>query len=177
MLLKVNCCISLLVVFKSKSKIKDDKILKSCGDIKRKIFPRSACKALQALACFEVNAHEKFQLTDEQIALLCASHNAEPEHLRVAGEMLAKINLTEASYECGGHYQSEKILLASIEANAGQVPPIRQIFNNCSGKHAGMLAACVALKIDPKGYTSKTHPIQRRIAKYRPRLFVFYSFI
>ena len=78
---------------------KGGQVLKSCGDVKRKIFPRSACKALQALACFEVGAHEKFQFTDEMVALLCASHNAEPEHIRVATEILSKINLTEARSE------------------------------------------------------------------------------
>lgn len=113
----------------------------------------------------QIGAPALFKFDDEMIALMCASHNAEPDHLRVANEILTRIGLTEASYECGAHYQSEKILVAAIEANGGRVPAKRRILNNCSGKHAGMLAACVAARIDPKGYTSKTHPIQRRIAK------------
>jgi L-asparaginase II len=73
------------------------------GDIASPIFPRSAIKAFQALAMVEMAA-DRFGFTDAEIALACASHSGEPEHVRVARAMLAKLGLSEADLECGAHW-------------------------------------------------------------------------
>jgi L-asparaginase II len=64
------------------------------GDIAGPIFPRSAIKAFQALPMVEIAA-DRFGFTDAEIALACASHSGEPEHVRLARAMLAKLGLSE----------------------------------------------------------------------------------
>src|SRR6266436_4891099 len=68
----------------------DGAVFAQIGDIERPIFPRSAVKALQALPLVESDAADRLQLTDDELALACASHNGEPEHTRTAAHMLAK---------------------------------------------------------------------------------------
>ena len=77
------------------------KVLMSAGDIRRPVFPRSAIKAFQCLPVIESGAAEAFGFTNEEIALACASHNGEPDHIRIASAMLAKAGNREDDYECG----------------------------------------------------------------------------
>jgi len=130
------------------------------GDIASPIFPRSAIKAFQALAMVELAA-DRFGFTEEEIALACASHGGEPEHVRVARAMLAKLGLDQADLECGAHWPYDAEAQHALAA-AGERPGA--IHNNCSGKHAGMLALALTLDVDPKGYTDVSHPVQRTIA-------------
>ncbi|MFM8746819.1 MAG: asparaginase [Aestuariivirga sp.] len=131
------------------------------GAIAADMFPRSAVKAFQCLPIVESGAAERFGLTDEEIALCCASHNGEPAHLRVARALLAKAGNAEALYECGAHWPADEAsrfaLVKSGEACAA-------VHNNCSGKHAGMLALARQLGAAPHGYTRPDHPVQRLIA-------------
>jgi L-asparaginase II len=137
-------------------------LVRSAGDIDRPIFPRSAIKAFQCLPVIESGAADAFGLTDEEIALACASHNGEPEHLRVARSLLEKAGNTEADFECGAHWPHQPAALRELVRSGGQP---RQIHNNCSGKHAGMLALARRLGVDPHGYTAREHPVQRAIAR------------
>lgn len=130
------------------------------GETGRPVFPRSAIKAFQALPVVEIAA-DRFGFTDAEIALACASHTGETEHVQVARAMLAKIGLSEADLECGPHWpnggEAQRALAAS-----GEKPG--RIHNNCSGKHAGMLALALALGADPQGYSKASHPVQRSVA-------------
>jgi L-asparaginase II len=130
------------------------------GDIVEPIFPRSAIKAFQALPMVEMAA-DRFGFTDAELALACASHGGEPEHVRGARAMLAKLGLSESTLECGAHWPYAAEAQHALAA-AGERPG--PIHNNCSGKHAGMLALALALGADPKGYTDVSHPVQRTIA-------------
>ena len=130
------------------------------GDIASPIFPRSAIKAFQALAMVELAA-DRFGFTEAEIALACASHSGEPEHVRVARAMLAKLGLSEADLECGTHWPYDAEAQHAIAAG-GERPGA--IHNNCSGKHAGMLALALTLGAGTKGYTDVSHPVQRTIA-------------
>ena len=60
------------------------------GDIQRPVYPRSAIKVLQALPLVESGAADRFGLTNEELALACASHDGETEHVRTAAGMLSK---------------------------------------------------------------------------------------
>ncbi len=134
----------------------------SCaGDIVAPIFPRSAIKAFQCLPLIESGAAERFGLNDEEIALCCSSHNGEPEHLRVAASILAKAGNAEDLYECGAHWPHERKDVIGL-ARTGAEP--RAIHNNCSGKHAGMLALARQLGADPNGYVTAAHPVQQAVA-------------
>jgi L-asparaginase II len=140
----------------------DGKVVKSLGDIDEPIFPRSAIKAFQCLPLIESGAAQAYGFTDEEIALACASHNGEPEHIRVAHAMLAKAGNSEDDYECGAHWPHETRALHELTRSGDQPHPIH---NNCSGKHAGMLALARRLGVDSHGYTGRDHPVQRAVAR------------
>ena len=74
------------------------------GAIAAAVYPRSAVKAFQCLPVIESGAADRFGFTEEEIALCCASHNGEPDHVRVARSMLAKAGNAEDLYECGAHW-------------------------------------------------------------------------
>ena len=71
------------------------------GDIDRPVFPRSAVKLLQALPLVASGAAEAFGLGDAELALACASHSGEPEHVATAAGLLARLGLDETALECG----------------------------------------------------------------------------
>jgi L-asparaginase II len=137
-------------------------LIQSAGDIDEPIFPRSAIKAFQCLPVIESGAADHFGFTDEEIALACSSHNGEPEHVRVARSMLAKAGNAEDLYECGAHWPGETQALHAM-VRQGEEPDA--IHNNCSGKHAGMLALARRLGADPHGYAAVSHSVQQAIAK------------
>ena len=132
------------------------------GGIAAAVFPRSAIKAFQCLAMIESGAAEHFGFTDEEVALACASHNGEPEHVRVARSMLQKAQNDETLYECGAHWPNDLHAHHAL-VRAGQ--ECQQVHNNCSGKHAAMLAMARQLGADPKDYVKGEHPVQRAIAR------------
>jgi len=142
-------------------------IVASAGDIAASVYPRSAIKAFQCLAMLESGAADRFGFTPEEIALACSSHNGEPAHVAVARAMLAKASTSEENYECGAHWPIEG---AAHDAAVRALPAPLPVHNNCSGKHAGMLALARQLGVDPKGYTGHGHPVQRAIAKAMGRM-------
>ncbi len=131
------------------------------GDKDRPVFPRSANKALQALALVESGAAQQFGFTDRHLALACASHNGEERHTQAAGEMLALSGLDATCLECGAHWpKRHEDQVRLIEA--GHSPGA--IHNNCSGKHSGFLAFAVHQGFAPTGYVRFAHKVQRAIA-------------
>ena len=137
------------------------KIVISAGDIQSPIYPRSAIKAFQCLPMIESGAADAFGFTDEEIALCCSSHSGEAEHVRVARSMLLKSGCSEDDYECGASMPGSTH--AAYELVRENLKP-RQVYNFCSGKHAGMVAFAKHLGVDPKNYTEPDHPIQKAIA-------------
>jgi L-asparaginase II len=131
------------------------------GDILRPIFPRSAIKAFQCVPLIESGAADRFGFDDEDIALACSSHNGEAEHVRVAASMLAKAGIDEAAYECGSQWPDRMDDKAALIKSA-QGP--RAIHNNCSGKHAGMLALAKHLGAPLQDYVKREHPVQQAVA-------------
>jgi L-asparaginase II len=140
---------------------RDKRIVLSAGDIKRPIFPRSAIKAFQALPLIESGAAKAFALTQAEIALACSSHNGEDVHVTTALSTLRKCGCSEQHLECGAHWPSER-KSANALVLAGKKPSA--LHNNCSGKHAGMIAACMHLGFNPKSYVEQNHPLQQAIA-------------
>ena len=59
----------------------DGRLLEAAGDVDRALFPRSAIKPLQALALVESGAADRFAVGEQELALACASHSGEPEHV------------------------------------------------------------------------------------------------
>src|ERR1700722_879472 len=110
----------------------DGKLVLSIGDVATPVFPRSAVKALQALALVESGAADRFGLSDEDLALACASHSGEPAHVEGVTHMLAKAGLDASALACGVHWP---VSHAAAFALAKTGAPLA-LHNNCSGKHA-----------------------------------------
>jgi L-asparaginase II len=132
------------------------------GAIAAAVYPRSAIKAFQCLAMIESGAADRFAFSDEEIALACSSHNGEPEHVRVARSMLRKAGNEEAQYECGAHWPTDR---KAHHALVREGHECQQVHNNCSGKHAGMLALARQLSASSTNYISPDHAVQREIAR------------
>jgi L-asparaginase II len=139
----------------------DGGLLEAAGDIARPVFPRSAVKPLQALALVESGAAERFAVSERELALACASHGGEPEHVELVRAWLARLGLDGSALECGAHPPTHAPSAARLSA-AGQPP--ERVHNNCSGKHAGMITVARHLGAPVAGYSRADHPVQRLIA-------------
>ena len=140
----------------------DGRVLLALGDIERPLYPRSAVKALQALPLIESGAADAFGLGAAELAIACASHSGEDAHIDAVRALLAKAGLDEQQLACGAHWPIGE--RASRELmRAGKSPTA--IHNNCSGKHAGMLATAVHLGFDTSGYERPEHPVQQEIRR------------
>ncbi len=135
-------------------------LLAACGDAATPVYLRSAAKPFQAMPLLEAGGEKAFQLGDDEIALMCASHGGEPRHVRTAERILRKGGFRAADLECGAHAPWHEPSAAAL-ARRGVKPTA--LHNNCSGNHAGMLLACRLLGLPSKGYTDPGHPLQRRV--------------
>jgi L-asparaginase II len=139
----------------------EGRLLLALGDVERPVFPRSAVKALQAIPLVESGAADAFGLGEDELAVACASHSGDRVHIEAVRSLLAKAGLDESYLVCGAHWPvSDKATRELM--HAGRRP--QAIHNNCSGKHAGMLAAAVHLGFDPRGYERPDHELQVMIA-------------
>jgi L-asparaginase II len=135
------------------------KTVLALGDVAAAIFPRSAVKALQALPLVEQGAADRFGLSDEELALACASHSGEAAHVAGVERMLAKAGLAPSDLRCGAHWPIAQAAAAAV-ARSGAPSPLH---NNCSGKHAGFLCVARAIGADPADYWRPEHPVQRLV--------------
>ncbi len=143
----------------------DGKTIFSAGDPDYSTCIRSSLKPFQASASILANATESAGFTNEEIALMCASHNGEGIHVQTAKGMLNKLGLKVSNFECGFHAPYDQ--KARIKARQNGFTPFH---NNCSGKHSGMLALAQKLGADTKDYISYNHPVQKTIFKQLRRL-------
>jgi L-asparaginase II len=135
--------------------------LRACaGDPEMVTFLRSAAKPFQALPLVEDGAAERFGLTDEELALCCGSHSGTPRHVAVAESILAKVGIGAEALACGPHPPLEGAAARAL-VEAGLEPG--RLHNNCSGKHAGMMALARARGWEPAGYERMEHPVQGRV--------------
>jgi L-asparaginase II len=135
--------------------------LRACaGEPDTVTFFRSAAKPFQALALVEDGAADRFGITAEEIALCCGSHSGEPRHVQTAQRMLTKLGWDAEDLACGPHAPFDEGSRAEL-AEAG-VEPVR-VHNNCSGKHAGMVALARVHGWEPAEYHRPEHPVQGRV--------------
>ena len=142
-------------------------VVLSYGDVDAPIYLRSAAKPFIAACVVASGAAERFGFDAREIALVAASHNGEPEHAAAAAGMLAKIGLDAGALPCGAHPPSYVPAAAALVAS-GESPTA--LHNNCSGKHAGILALCVHLGLDPRTYLAADHPAQQAILAFCARM-------
>ncbi|MCX7804080.1 MAG: asparaginase [Planctomycetota bacterium] len=118
----------------------DGRVLYSAGDPDFVACVRSSCKPIQAIPVIECGATDRYGFNDAEIALMCASHPGAERHVAGVRSMLARAGIPETALKSG----------------AG-------LTDNCSGKHAGMLAMARFMREPVEGYLEPSHPHQRRI--------------
>lgn len=129
--------------------------LASIGDPAGAIFPRSSNKVMQATAMLRSGLRPA---STEHLALAAASHSGEPFHVDGARAILAGAGLTEADLLCPPDLPLSPAARADV-LRAGGGPA--RIYMNCSGKHASMLATCVAAGWTTEDYVAPDHPLQK----------------
>ena len=135
----------------------------STGDPQYLTCIRSSLKPFQAAASVKAGAVDAAEFNDEELALMCASHKGEKIHVKTAQSMLTKLGLTVDDYECGSHFPSDTLTRHRMIREDKEAQPLH---NNCSGKHAGMLALAKHLGQGTANYIKKDHPVQRTILEY-----------
>ena len=128
------------------------------GGDDRTFFMRSAAKPFQAVACLEAGG----SLADEELAVACSSHSAEPVHLALVRRILLGAGLDDRALRCPPDMPLG--VAARDRVVAGGERELRRVYHNCSGKHASMLAACRAAGWPTESYRDPEHPLQQRIA-------------
>ncbi|MBI6630700.1 asparaginase [Pontibaca salina] len=132
-------------------------VVRAWGDPQAVIYPRSSAKMIQALPLLTSGAADKFGLTDEQLALACASHTGAAIHTDRALAWLNQLELTDDDLRCGLQMPSDKT--ASRDLICADSSPC-QIHNNCSGKHCGFLTLNAHMQAGPD-YEKIDHPVQQ----------------
>jgi len=137
-------------------------IVASVGDPQAVCFLRSSAKPLQLIALLEAGGAQRFQLTGQEIAIMCASHSGSDEHFQVLQTLQAKIGISQADLLCGIHpptdrQTAERLLIASEKPTPNR--------HNCSGKHTGMLALARILAASLNNYLDIDHPVQQLILR------------
>jgi L-asparaginase II len=121
---------------------------------------RSCAKPFQVMPLIESGGFDELGWGDDQLALACASHGGEPEHLAIVEAMLAGVGLEEGDLACGPHEPLSPRGLRVLR-DSGDRPT--RLHNNCSGKHAAMLARAAVSQWETNGYEREGHPVQEAI--------------
>lgn len=135
-------------------------ILSSWGEFQTRIYPRSAVKFFQALPFIESGAIEKFDLDERHIAISAASHLGEVFHQQLVHQWLQKMGFSDQDLACGAHDPADPTAARSLAWDHQQA---QKTHNNCSGKHASMLALCAIHRWKHMGYEKYSHPLQSLI--------------
>ncbi len=138
--------------------VEGGRVLRSRGAIDVPEFMRSAAKPFQAITVVRSDAPDRFGFTDEELAMVMGSHSGSPRHADNARAMLAKAGADAAWLRCGGHRPLDRAVYEDY-VRRGQA--WGRLEDNCSGKHAGMIAAAIALGEDPQAYADTGHALQR----------------
>lgn len=137
-------------------------LIASLGDPDLVIFLRSSAKPFQAAAVVCTGAAERYGLTTEEIALMAGSHAGEDRHAAAAASMLARVGLGPSDLGCGTHTPFDRATAERLTRH-GERPDVLR--HNCSGKHAGMLAAARHLGEDVGSYLDREHAVQKNILR------------
>ncbi|CAB4744062.1 unannotated protein [freshwater metagenome] len=141
----------------------DGSVAWAVGDVDSPVLPRSCNKPLQAVAMVEAG----LDLPPDLLAMACASHSGEAMHLEAVQRILAGAGLSEDDLQCPVDWPMiDGVRDEALRSGASA----SRLFMNCSGKHAAMLATCVANGWDTATYLSPAHPLQQAILATFARL-------
>ena len=133
-------------------------IIAKVGNPHKVTYMRSSAKPIQACAVIESGATEHFSLNEKEIAVICASHYAEDFHTEAVLSILEKIGLDEEAFLLGATYSLNDNITSQFLREGKEK---RKIYNNCSGKHSGMLALAMHMGYDIKTYDKLENPVQQ----------------
>ncbi|MGH7656026.1 MAG: asparaginase [Gemmatimonadaceae bacterium] len=135
-----------------------DKVVAVARDPSLVTMWRSCSKIFQVMPFLSSGGFDSLGWGDEELTLACASHGGEPEHIAIATRMLASIGREEGDLACGPH-EPLSARGAKIVRESGR--PFTRLMNNCSGKHAAMLARAHTAGWPTHGYERADHSVQR----------------
>jgi L-asparaginase II len=135
-----------------------DTLFARARDASAVTFWRSCAKPFQVMPLIEAGDLDELGWGDDEIALACASHGGEPEHVAVAESMLRDIGLEEGDLACGPH---EPLSARGARMVRESGVRLTRLHNNCSGKHAAMLARAHTAGWSTQGYEREEHPVQQ----------------
>jgi L-asparaginase II len=138
----------------------DDRLVASARNPDLRAYWRSCAKPFQILPFMEAGGPDELAWGADQIALACASHGGEPEHVAIAERMLTDLDLEEGDLACGASEPLSQRGQRILRESGGR--PTR-LHNNCSGKHAAMLARAKLAGWPTGGYDRLDHPVQQSI--------------
>lgn len=146
---------------------RDGRVAFSMGATDVPVYLRSTAKPFIAAAAVREGVVERFSLEPREVAVMAASHNGEPFHIEAVRSILDKIGITEAALACGAHPPYDSVSAQAL--TLGGIP-YTAIHNNCSGKHAGILALAKLLESDVGTYLEPDNLAERRILEFCARL-------
>jgi L-asparaginase II len=123
---------------------------------------RSSAKPFQLLPFVERGLADRWRLADHHLAVMAASHSGSDRHVAVVRELLERFGLEERLLACGTHDPLDPAALADVRRDPARATVLH---NNCSGKHAGMLALCQAEGWPLEGYERADHPLQQLLLR------------
>lgn len=130
------------------------------GDLDLEAYWRSSMKPFQALPLAEDGVRSALEMTTRELALCSASHAGSRAHVEVVRGLLARLQLAEADLACGPHQPFDD---EAADRLLREGRSYGRLHNNCSGKHAGMLALAIHHGWETDGYHEFAHPVQSRI--------------
>ena len=138
-------------------------IVHAVGNAHLPMFWRSAAKPFQALPFVKNGGLEKYDISEEELAVLVSSHSGEENHVALVRGILKKLGLDESVLDCGilrplNGKAYKKLLLAG--------EPITAVHNQCSGKHSQIIALAIMLGVPVEGYIRPEHPAQKLIFQH-----------
>ena len=142
-------------------------VVLALGEIDTPVFLRSSAKPFIAATAVKHGAAHRYGLEPRELAVMAGSHSGEPLHVAAVRSILHKIGLPESALQCGAHAPYNGAAAIALERSG---EPFTPVHNNCSGKHAGILALCLLLGSDTGTYMDSENPAQQAILNFCARM-------
>jgi L-asparaginase II len=140
----------------------DGHLLASAGDPQYKTYLRSSSKPLQALPLLELGGAKTFNLSDAEIAIMCASHSGTDLHFKTVSALQARLGLAESDLLCGIEPVGDESTRDEL-IRRGETPTPNR--HDCSGKHTGFLALAKLCGYSKEDYINPSHALQQLVIK------------
>jgi L-asparaginase II len=142
--------------------VANDELVGYARNPEHEAYWRSCAKPFQLMPFLEAGGPDQIGWGADEIALACASHGGEPEHVAIAQRMLGDLGLEEGDLACGAAEPLTKRGQRLLRESGGR---LSRLHNNCSGKHAAMLARAQGAGWPTEGYDHVEHPVQQSILR------------